>query len=126
MNAESTGLGEHPALSEFLGNTDRKPQQADREDRAGGIPIAPAQHPEYGMTVEQLAESQRRFTNYARLRLQGTGSREYSYGNKQAFEDMDPHRLINEMRDELADAVNYLTFLDIKLARWKHEIEERA
>jgi len=23
-----------------------------------------------------------------------------------------------ELRDELADAVNYLTFLDIKLSRW--------
>lgn len=126
MNAESTGLGEHPALSNFLGYQGGEPQQADGEDRAGGVPIAPATHPEYGITVEQLANAQRRFTNYARLRLQGTGSREYSYGNKQAFEDMDPHRLINEMRDELADAVNYLTFLDIKLARWKQQIEERS
>ena len=126
MNDDPSGLGESPALTDFLGVADRKPRPGDGAHNTGGIPIAPAQHPEYGMTVEQLAESQRRFTNYARLRLQGTGSREYSYGNKQAFEDMDPHRLINEMRDELADAVNYLTFLDIKLARWKHEIEERA
>ena len=54
----------------------------------------------------------------------GAGNREYSRGSKQAFEDMHLHRLIDEMRDEIADAVNYLTFLDIHLSRWKTTLEE--
>jgi predicted DNA-binding ribbon-helix-helix protein len=55
----------------------------------------------------------------------GTGNREYSRGSSQAFEDMSVHRLIDEMRDELADAVNYLTFLDVQLSRWKNNLEAR-
>lgn len=122
---DGAGLGESPALADFLGYKDRKPQQADREDNTGRIPIAPAQHPGYGVTTDQLAEAQRRFTNYARLRILGTGNREYGRGSKQAFEDMGLHRLIDELRDEMADAVNYLTFLDIQLSRWKTTLEEK-
>jgi predicted DNA-binding ribbon-helix-helix protein len=59
------------------------------------------------------------------LRIIGTGNREYSRGGSQAFEDMSLHRLIDEMRDELADAVNYLTFLDVQLSRWKNDLEAR-
>lgn len=122
---DTAGLGESPALTDFLGFKDRKSQQGNGEDRGGGIPIAPAQHPGYGITTDQLAEAQRRFTNYARLRIMGTGNREYSRGSKQAFEDMSLHRLVDELRDEIADAVNYLAFLDIQLSRWKHELEVR-
>ena len=122
---DAAGLGESPALADFLGYTDRKPQQGDRQDRPSGIPITPPAHPGYGITTAQLAEAQRRFTNYARLRITGTGNREYSRGGTQAFEDMSLHRLVDELRDELADAVNYLAFLDIQLARWKHDLEGR-
>ena len=124
-DTDTAGLGESPALADFLGVKDRKPQPAVREDNTGGIPIAPAQHPGYGITTDELAEAQRRFTNYARLRIMGTGNREYSRGSKQSFEDMSIHRLIDELRDEIADSVNYLTFLDIQLSRWKHELEVR-
>ena len=125
MHDDSTGLGESPALADFLGYSSGESRPVDGKDNSGGIPIAPAPHPRYGITTEQLAEAQRRFTNYARLRLMGTGNREYSRGSSQAFEDMSIHRLIDEMRDELADAVNYLTFLDIQLSRWKNELEAR-
>jgi hypothetical protein len=125
VNDDPSGLGESPALTDFLGVTDRKPRPGDGTDSAGRIPITPAQHPGYGITTKQLAEAQRRFTNYARLRIMGTGNREYSRGSRQAFEDMSIHRLIDEMRDELADAVNYLTFLDVQLSRWKSELEGR-
>jgi NTP pyrophosphatase (non-canonical NTP hydrolase) len=118
-------LGDAAALSDFLGYTNRKPEQADREDNTVGIPIAPPIHKGYGVTTDELAEAQRRFTNYARLRILGTGNREYSRGSKQAFEDMHLHRLIDELRDEIADAVNYLTFLDIQLSRWKSTLEEK-
>lgn len=124
-DTDTAGLGESPALTDFLGYQGGKPRPGDGADNTGGIPVAPAQHPRYGITTEQLAEAQRRFTNYARLRIMGTGHRDYSHGDKQAFEDMSIHRLIDEMRDELADAVNYLTFLDIQLSRWKTELEVR-
>jgi len=122
---DGTGLGESPALSDFLGDTDRNARQAHGQDSFGRIPIAPPIHPRYGVTTQELAEAQRRFTNYARLRIMGTGEREYGRGSKQAFEDMSHHRLIDELRDEIADAVNYLTFLDIQLSRWKSTLEER-
>lgn len=125
MDDDTARLGESPALTEFLGYTGRKSQPGNGEDRAGSIPIAPPAHPGYGVTTDQLAEAQRRFTNYARLRIMGTGHREYGRGGKQAFEDMSIHRLIDEFRDELADAVNYLTFLDVQLSRWKSTLEER-
>ena len=122
---ERGGLGDVAALSaaEWLGYT--RTRQAYGEDSPSGIPIAPAQHPGYGITTEQLAEAQRRFTNYARLRILGAGNREYSRGSKQAFEDMGLHRLVDELRDEIADAVNYLTFLDVQLGRWKSSLEDR-
>ena len=124
-DTDGAGLGESPALVDFLGHQDRKSRQDDGADNTGGIPIAPAQHPRYGITTEQLAEAQRRFTNYARLRIMGTGHRDYNRGDKQAFEDMSIHRLVDELRDEIADAVNYLAFLDIQLSRWKTELEAR-
>jgi hypothetical protein len=60
------------------------------------------------------------------MRIVGAGNREYSRGSKQAFEDMGLHRLIDELRDELADAVNYLTFIDVQLSRWKTMLEEKT
>lgn len=126
MNDDSAGLGESPALADFLGFANRASRQGNRTDSPSGLPLAPAQHAGYGITTEQLAEAQRRFTTYARMRLQGTGHRDYSYGNKQAFEDMGIHRLIDELRDEIADAVNYLAFLDIQMSRWKQRMEETA
>ena len=125
MDDDTAGLGESFANSErhWLGY--REPQQDDREDNPVRIPIAPPKHPGYGVTTEELAEAQRRFTNYARLRIMGTGNREYSRGSKQAFEDMSLHRLIEELRDEIADSVNYLTFMDIQLSRWKRTLEEK-
>ena len=122
---DGAGLGESPALADFLGHKDRDTRQVHGQDSSGGIPIAPPIHPRYGVTTQELAEAQRRFTNYARLRIIGTGEREYGLGSKQAFEDMSHHRLIDELRDEIADAVNYLTFLDIQLSRWKSTLEER-
>jgi hypothetical protein len=101
-------------------------QQAERNNSAEGIPFARATHPSYGISSDELAEAQRKFTTYARLRLQGVGHVQYDRGDKQAFEDMDLHRLINEMRDEIADSVNYLAFMDIQLSRWKNRLESKA
>jgi len=125
VNDDTARLGDVAALSDFLGYKSGESEPADGEDRPVRIPIAPPAHKGYGITTDELAEAQRRFTNYARLRIMGTGDREYSRGSKQAFEDMHLHRLIDEMRDEIADAVNYLTFLDIHLSRWKTTLEEK-
>lgn len=125
MNDDTVRLGDAAALSEFLGYKSAESESADGEDRPVRVPITPPEHKGYGITTNELAEAQRRFTNYARLRILGTGNREYSRGSKQAFEDMHLHRLIDEMRDEIADAVNYLTFLDIHLSRWKTTLEEK-
>ncbi len=126
MNDDTGRLDQSPSFSaaEWLGYRVTRPQ--DGENNIGSIPIAPAQHARYGITVDELAQAQRRFTNYARLRLTGVGKRDYDHGGKQAFEDMGLHRLIDELRDEVADAVNYLTFLDIQLSRWKLALEEQT
>ena len=125
MDDDTARLGDAAALADFLGYKSGESEPTDGEDCPVRIPIAPPEHKGYGITTDELAEAQRRFTNYARLRILGTGNREYSRGSKQAFEDMHLHRLIDEMRDEIADAVNYLTFLDIHLSRWKTTLEEK-
>lgn len=76
------------------------------------------EHLPYGMTTQDLADAQQKFTDYARLRIAGIGHLDYSREHSQAFEDMPMREIALELRDELADAVNYLTFLDIKLSRW--------
>ena len=126
VNDDTVRLGDAAAFSaaEWLGYRVTRPD--NWEDTAGNIPVAPPQHTGYGITVDELANAQRRFTNYARLRLTGVGKRDYDHGGRQAFEDMGLHRLINELRDEIADAVNYLTFLDIQLSRWKTALEEKT
>jgi hypothetical protein len=88
-----------------------------------GSPIPQVKHQRSSMTVQELAKAQRMFSNYSRFRLQMQG-KEYDEGSEQAFERMTPQRLIMELRDELADAVNYLAFLDVQLSRWQREIEE--
>jgi len=88
-----------------------------------GSPIPQVKHQKSSMTVGELAEAQRRFSNYSRFRLRMQG-KEYDEGSEQAFERMTPQRIIMELRDELADAVNYLSFLDVQLSRWQREIEE--
>ena len=39
---------------------------------------------------------------------------------------MSPQRILLELRDEIADAVNYLAFLDIQLQRWQRRLETIA
>ena len=88
-----------------------------------GSQIRQVKHSKAPITVQELSNAQRRFANYARYRLLMHG-KEYDEGTEQAFERMTPQRLIMELRDELADAVNYLTFLDVQLSRWQRTIEE--
>lgn len=82
----------------------------DRSDR-------PA-YPSYGMTTPQLVSAQYAFTAAARQRIAGIGSEQYDVEDHQKFEEMDPLQLLLELRDELLDAVNYLTFIDVQVERW--------
>ena len=123
---DDSGLEPTTSTSQFDWLGHRRTQQTERNDSSEGIPFARATHPSYGISTDELAEAQRKFTTYARLRLQGVGHVQYDREGKQAFEDMDLHRLINEMRDEIADSVNYLAFMDIQLSRWKNRLESRA
>lgn len=100
--------------------------QGTGSTRFAGTEIRPPKFPDYGMTTEQLSESQRRFTSYARLRLSGTGHREYSRGDHQSFEDLSMHRLIDETLDELADTINYVSMLAISFERLKRRAENIA
>ena len=84
---------------------------------------ASVEHEPYGMTTEQLAHAQHKFTGYARLRISGIGHLDYSKEHSQAFEDMTAVQIAKELRDEIADSVNYLTFLDIKINRWLKQLE---
>ena len=123
---DDSGLEPTTSTSQFDWLGHRRTHQTERNNRAEGIPFARATHPPYGISTDELAEAQRKFTTYARLRLQGVGHVQYDREGKQAFEDMDLHRLINEMRDEIADSVNYLAFMDIQLSRWKNRLESKA
>ncbi len=96
----------------------------DRQAKYAGLKVNPPSPQPHGMTVSDLAEAQRLFTNYARIRL--LSASEYDDGEEQAFERFGPDRLLLELRQEIADAVNYLTFLDIQLARWGKRIEGMA
>jgi len=80
--------------------------------------------PQWGISTAELALAQQDFTTYARDRLSGTGQEQYSMPGHQAFEDMTVSRLIDETLDELADIVNYSTFLAIQLQRLKRKLEE--
>jgi hypothetical protein len=123
---EPAGLGESPPLSQehWLSGGHERP--ANWEDSHFATTSAPPVSPAYGMSAEQLARYQRRFSTYARLRLLGTGKREYGKGNRQAFEDMSLHRLIDEAVDELADLVNYATMIAIQFQRLKTDVEDIA
>ena len=58
------------------------------------------------------------------MRLLSVGSRQYDLADRQGFEDMEPARILLELRQELADAVNYLTFIDVQLDRWSRRLED--
>ena len=99
-------------------------QPGDRNNRRENTSSEKVTHAPYGLTTVELVEAQQRFTEYARQRIAGAGEREYSRGSKQAFEDMSVDRLIDELRDEIADSLNYLAFMDVQLSRWQQKLSK--
>lgn len=80
--------------------------------------------PPFGLTTDELVDHHRRATNYARFRIIDTGSRQYDEHDHQKIEEYDPPRMLLELRQEIADAINYLVGLDLQLGRWQRRIEE--
>ncbi len=76
-------------------------------------------YPLFGMTSEEFAQCQEAFTTYARKRIL-LGSH-YDKATHQRMEELSAEEIVIELREEIADAVNYLTGLDIYLQRipWK-------
>lgn len=73
-------------------------------------------YPPLGLTTDEFAESQRAFTEFARKRIL-LGAQEYDHGGTQRMEELSAVQIVQELREEIADAVNYLTGLDIYLSR---------
>lgn len=73
-------------------------------------------YPPYGLSVDEFAEAQESFTEYARSRVY-VGSQDYDLGESQRMENLSVNNVITELREEIADAVNYLVGLDIVVSR---------
>jgi hypothetical protein len=80
--------------------------------------------PPFGLSVEELVRYHRRATNYARFRIQDAGAREYGEEDQQLIENYDPARCLLEIRQEIADAINYLVGLDLQIGRWQDRIQD--
>ena len=82
-----------------------------KEHWASELPV----YPPYGMTTDEFAECQAEFTSFARQRIYAGG--EYDKLTHQRMEELTGEQIVKELREEIADAVNYLAGLDIYLAR---------
>jgi len=72
-------------------------------------------YPPFGLSTNEFAHAQEVFTHWARERIM-LGIH-YDKGTHQEIETKSPIQLLTEFREELADAVNYLTALDIWVQR---------
>jgi len=121
---EGTGVGPTASHDNPTGGKGRVRRQ---DDWLGHTPRTASTFPTFptwGISTGELALAQQDFTTYARDRLMGTGQEQYSRAGHQAFENMSVPRIIDETLDELADIVNYSTFLAITLQRLKQKLEE--
>jgi hypothetical protein len=71
----------------------------------------------FGLTSLELSQAQFEFCEFARRRILGVGSDQYSDASHQKIETKEPADIIKDIREELADAVNYLAALDLHLER---------
>lgn len=82
--------------------------------------------PSRGVSAAQLAEYQRDLTDYARWRIIVKGADSYTDATGgQRFEEMDITQLGKEYQDEIADAINYLTMLNINVQRMIKAVIEK-
>jgi len=71
----------------------------------------------FGLTSLELAQAQAEFTEYARRRIITVGSDQYDEASHQKIETHSIQELILNIREELADTVNYIAALDLHLER---------
>ncbi len=76
-----------------------------------------------GLLTSDLASFQEAFAEYANSRMKGTGGREYADGGGQRSLSYPPQRLALELVDELADSVNYLSMLAVKVLALVGEVD---
>lgn len=84
-------------------------------------------YPPYGLNLEETLRAQEQFTRFARGRLVANEATRNSHDPTiQSFENKSIPQVIRDVREELADIVNYLTFLDIHLQRIASELGARG
>lgn len=121
-NVDTAGsTGTRPRF-DWVGIDRERRELAGRDDGGAGAPRVPG----FGLNVDQLYDYQREFTEYAAGRLLGVGKEQYDRGSVQKFETMSVNELIDGLREELADVVNYATMLDILVARLSARVGEDA
>jgi hypothetical protein len=109
---EGRGAGTRPRF-DWVGFDREVRRHADGDVRGAGTPAAP----EHGLSANALFDYQRTFTRYAANRLLTVGAAQYDEGASQKFEDMSIGVLIDGLREELADVINYATMIDIQMQR---------
>lgn len=78
-----------------------------------------------GLLTGDLASFQEAFADYANSRMKGTGGLEYADEGGQRSLSYPPQRLALELVDELADSVNYLSMLAIKVLALVDNVEKQ-
>ncbi len=76
-----------------------------------------------GLLTSDLASFQEAFADYANSRMKGTGGLEYADAEGQRSLSYPPQRLALELVDELADSVNYLSMLAVKVLALVGEVD---
>lgn len=84
---------------------------SDFNESGTGLPV----YPPFGLTSKEFAECQKKFTKFARTRI--LNGQAYDKLTHQRMEELTAVEIVQELREEIADAVNYLTGLDVYLAR---------
>lgn len=82
--------------------------------------------PPPGMTSEQTAAVVGEFMAFCQSRILGVGDEQYGEGTHQKFEAMALDELIEYTVEELADIVNYSTFLYVRLSRIREALEKHV
>lgn len=86
--------------------------------------MPPPKPPPFGLSTEEFVQYHRRACAYSRFRVADAGSLVYDEGDHQKIEEYDPHRMLLELRAEIADAISYLVGMDLVIGRWQDRIEE--
>lgn len=75
------------------------------------------------MRSRELAEDVQRFVSLAQGRIEGTGNEQYSLDEGQLFETMTRSELIEYVREELLDTINYSVMMLIRLERLEEGLQ---